>query len=705
MPEEDTIGGIIQKDLDQLPLLPADRWIPRKPPTRGPLQLTRLTSAVAVVLALILALGIGQGVRGLRERSAATQSPDTVSSAGASAIVPPHLASPDSIAVVYETKVTIRSDQAVSTASVAVIDSQTGAIRYEVPAAAGAQGVFRAAGNELVVIDWPRAQGLRVDVAATEQRIRLIDARTGTINATLTEPRQRAALGQWPALGAAVSPDGKVLALQQLGTPGLPGAEGRSQAGQVDVLTYYNLETRGAFAQMSTPAALVFTPNCGPGQLGFTDDGRDLFLMCSTGRFFVMDAGTRNPIAVGALPPRRGTFPGVGGMVVVGSTATVVSADGQDRYLIRTDGNVGSTNLGQMFPDAIVPPGAIARVPRQARVLVGYGPAMPATVVNDARIMDAGSSGGRFSITRSSVGGLLADDRGNLFGADTDGSIWRRGSTTVSDDVTLVPGTPGRLARLLTVMRTNAPTILSRDQAIKFVNARNIRIDRIDRIEAKLNTFGEVLANRTSGPVVMEGVDPATPVWAIAVRGEMHNIRGLIDLGGRSAIFVIDAQTGEPIAFLASPDEWPAGFDALLDRAPAATAPSTSPRLPSLGGSTPIGDISARSACDGKLGSARLVAAFESTAGVVADWVENVAYPDAPHVVSSDWRRLAPSAPAYVCYFDGQFNAPGGPAPGASIPPLLGRALILIDSSGMQLGPAKYGPSDSLPLARPGGRF
>jgi hypothetical protein len=664
------------------------------------LQLTRLTSAVAVVLALVVALGIGQGVRGLRERVAATPSPDAVSTAGASAIVPPSLASPDSIVAVSESSRGQRQG-APDTATVQVIDSQTGAVRYSVPADAGAQAVFRAAGAELIVIDWPQAPGLRVDVPATEQRIRFIDARTGTLNATLTEPRQRPVLGQWPALGAAVSPDGKVLAVQQLGTPGVPG-----QGGQGDVLTYYNLETRGAFAQMSTPAALVFTPNCGPGQLGFTDDGRDLFLMCSTGRFFVIDAGTRNPIAVGALPPRRGTFPGVGGMVVVGSTATVVSADGQDRYVIRTDGNVGSTNLGQMFPDAIVPPGAIARVPRQARVLVGYGPATPGTVVNDARIMDAGSSGGRFSITRSSVGGLLADDRGNLFGADTDGSIWRRGSTTVSDGVTLVPGTPGRLARLLTVMRTNAPTILSRDQAVKFVNAPNIRIDRIDRIEAKLNMVGEVMANRSSGPVVMEGVDPATPVWAIAVRGEMHNIRGVSDLGGRSATFVIDAQTGEPIAFLASPDEWPASFDALPDRAPAATAPLTSPRLPSFGGSTPIGDISARSACDGKLGSARLVAAFESTAGVVADWVENVSYPDAPHVVSSDWRRLVPTAPAYVCYFDGQFNAPGGgPAPGASIPPLLGRALILIDASGTQLGPSKYGPSESLPLARPGGRF
>jgi len=698
MPEDDTIGRIIQRDLDRLPMLPADRWVPRTPLRRGPLQLSRLTSVAAVVLGLVVALGIGQGVRGLRERAAATQSPDAVGSIGASALVPPYLASPDSIVAVSESS-RGRPLGAQSDATLQVIDSQTGAIRYTVPADGGAQAVFRAAGSELIVIDWPQAQGLRVDVATTDQRIRFIDARTGSITATLTEPRQRPFIGDWPAIGAAVSPDGKVLALQQLGpaqqTPG----------GQPDVVTFYNLETRSRTAD-----AVLFTPGCGPGQLGFTDDGRSLFLVCSTTHFFVIDSGTRKAEHTGYLPP-QGRFPprapGFGGMSVIGSSATVLTRDGQDRFVIRADGSISGMNLGQIFSDAlVVPPGAVVRVPRQARAFVGYGPATPGTVVNDARIMDAGSSGGRFSITRSSVGGLLADDRGNLFGADSDGSIWRRGSTTVSDDVTLVPGTPGRLARLLTVMRTNAPTILSRDQAIKFVNAPNIRIDRIDRIETKLNTVGEVMANRSSGPVVMEGVDPAIPVWAIAVRGEMHSIRGFSDLGGRSAIFVIDAQTGEPIAFLASPDEWPASFDALPDRAPAATAPLTSPRLPSVGGSTPIGDISARSACDGKLGSARLVAAFESTAGVVADWVENVAYPDAPHVVSSDWRRLAPSAPAYVCYFDGQFNAPGGgPAPGASIPPLLGRALILIDGSGTQLGPSKYGPSESLPLARPGGRF
>jgi hypothetical protein len=183
----------------------------------------------------------------------------------------------------------------------------------------------------------------------------------------------------------------------------------------------------------------------------------------------------------------------------------------------------------------------------------------------------------------------------------------------------------------------------------------------------------------------------------------MHAIRGLIDIDATSAQFVLDAQTGQSIAFFSSRLDWPNGFDALADRAPPASGPTTSPRLPVIGGVAPIGDVAARVTCDGKLGTARLVAAFDSTAGVVADWTENVAFADAPHP-PSPWRQLPASARAYVCYYDGQFASPGGPV-GASVPPLAGRALILVDPSGAVLGSSKYGPAESLPLNRPGGRF
>jgi hypothetical protein len=261
----------------------------------------------------------------------------------------------------------------------------------------------------------------------------------------------------------------------------------------------------------------------------------------------------------------------------------------------------------------------------------------------------------------------------------------------------------GRSARLLATLRVAPPSILSRDQAIRLMSAPNIRVDRIDRLEAKLVTMNDALAMIRTPVDYLNGVDRSTPVWVVALRGEMHAIRGPIDIDAKSAQLVLDAQTGQSIAFFSSQLDWPNGFDALVDRAPSASGPATSPRVPVIGGAAPIGDIAARVACDGKLGDARLVAAFASTAGVVADWTENVAFADAPHP-PSPWRQLTASAPAFVCYFDGQFASPGGPV-GASVPPLVGRALMLIDGSGAVLGPSKYGPAESLPLNRPGGRF
>ena len=675
--------------LDRVPVRSGPNFAPAR--RSWPLALKLSMSTLTIALTVVLAIGIGQGVRSLRDRVAASQSPDISGGPGALAIVPPHLASPDSIVVLYDPRpTTLRGPNQAPVASVAVIDSQTGALRYSVPVAEQVRAVVRAAGAELIVIDWP---------TDSAQRIQFVDAPTGTITGSITDPRPRPTLGKWPEIGAVVSPDGKLLVVQRLagaggfGSPIVPGL--------VDELAFYDLAQR-------TRIDSVRTPGCGPGQVGFTDDGRHLFLVCSNTGFYVVDAGTRTAVATGALP-QQGLFPPpgpeFGGMTVIGSSATVVSTNGQNRFVIRSDGSVSTMNLGQLFSDAqAVPAGAVVRVARQGRMFVGYGPAGQGTVV-DARIMDEGSSGGRFSITRESVGGLLADDRGNLFGAAADGSVWRRGSTTVSDDVTLVSAVPGRSARLLATLRVTPPTVLSRDQAIRVMNAPNIRVDRVDRVEAKLVTLKEALATITAPVGYLDGVDRATPVWVVALRGEMHVIRGLIDIDAKSAQFVLDAQTGQSIAFFSSELDWPNGFDALNDRALAAAGPTTSPRVPVIGGGAPIGDIAAWVACDGKLGSARLVAGFESTAGVVADWVENVAYPDAPRGLSA-WRQLASNAPAYVCYFDGQFAVTRPPPPpGATEGPPFDRAMILLDGSGATILPSKYGPSNAIPLARPGGRF
>lgn len=72
MPEDDTIGRIIRRDLDRLPMLPADRWVPRPQPARGWLpavgaRLGRGALAVGAAAFLVVsALAVGSTVRALR---------------------------------------------------------------------------------------------------------------------------------------------------------------------------------------------------------------------------------------------------------------------------------------------------------------------------------------------------------------------------------------------------------------------------------------------------------------------------------------------------------------------------------------------------------------------------------------------------------------------------------------------------------------
>lgn len=132
------------------------------------------------------------------------------------------------------------------------------------------------------------------------------------------------------------------------------------------------------------------------------------------------------------------------------------------------------------------------------------------------------------------------------------------------------------------------------------------------------------------------------------------------------------------------------------------TSAPVSPRTPGPA-VLPIGDESARVACAGQNGGAPLLAAFTSTAGIVADWVENRSDPAAPHP-STEWRSMPASATAYLCYFAGTYAVSGGPT-GSGAPasqPVADRALWLVDAAGRQIGPAKYGPSALIPLVRPG---
>ena len=132
-----------------------------------------------------------------------------------------------------------------------------------------------------------------------------------------------------------------------------------------------------------------------------------------------------------------------------------------------------------------------------------------------------------------------------------------------------------------------------------------------------------------------------------------------------------------------------------------------------------VGDASAVSPCAALVPSLQLVGAFESTASEVADWVENVSYPDRPHVARSAFRSYPPLAPIFACYFAGLWNPPIGPT-GLACPAsasnsacvvaspdttVYDRALYFVDAHGVELYPSKIAASSNLPVRRPGGPF
>lgn len=64
-----------------------------------------------------------------------------------------------------------------------------------------------------------------------------------------------------------------------------------------------------------------------------------------------------------------------------------------------------------------------------------------------------------------------------------------------------------------------------------------------------------------------------------------------------------------------------------------------------------------------------VAAAFDTTAAAIATWEETPEVPGGPYVVGSEWRRRPADEPVALCYLDGDFGPPRGPAPGPGASP------------------------------------
>lgn len=102
--------------------------------------------------------------------------------------------------------------------------------------------------------------------------------------------------------------------------------------------------------------------------------------------------------------------------------------------------------------------------------------------------------------------------------------------------------------------------------------------------------------------------------------------------------------------------------------------------------------------------SSKVAAAFDSSAHSVVAWHEAPLAANGPRPIS-EWRQHPPSEPVAVCYFDGDFGPPRGPAPAADTTtaalPNYDRVVYVIGVDRRPIG-ITFGWHDGIPIRDPG---
>ena len=139
-------------------------------------------------------------------------------------------------------------------------------------------------------------------------------------------------------------------------------------------------------------------------------------------------------------------------------------------------------------------------------------------------------------------------------------SLVAAGMTLVADART----TPDANAAVPTPAQANAQQFVDRSVVIGKVRSLSAIAQRIDRLESKLSTFGQVMDVAAPGGWV--DVAPLdAPVWVVALSGQIEPsaARGT---AYPWAVFVYHAVSGVPIAvFSHDKHPWPPFFDGLAD--------------------------------------------------------------------------------------------------------------------------------------------
>lgn len=110
-----------------------------------------------------------------------------------------------------------------------------------------------------------------------------------------------------------------------------------------------------------------------------------------------------------------------------------------------------------------------------------------------------------------------------------------------------------------------APPI-TRQQVLDAARQMQTIAVRIDRIEAKLTTWRDILAARQATNDYIAALKPDQQLWVVAMAGTFRP--QLSPQQFRWGIFIYDATTGARVATYAGDEPWPILFPRLRDQAP-----------------------------------------------------------------------------------------------------------------------------------------
>ncbi len=614
MPEDDTIGRIIQRDLDQLPLLPADRWIPRNPSTDSRGALSRATSALALTRAVSVGLAVvvvgaaaGLSLANWRAQrttpdaspAAAVGVPGPLALAGGAPSLGFGLVSTEVNTLLIRNEITPSAPFTVPNAlpQVAVspaghdiaywraLPDQAGHVVYELDRS----DLLDPGVRDRVVMRAPTGEAPGALIWSSDGMGLIANTRTPTPRGGQTAPASGPPHASWFKIDVAST---KIEQLPQtfadafsvvyawdrsrdlvtgsaisFGSPLVAGGP-TFLTFKVGLIESHLVPIGGVIAAADLYARSVVVAYAG----GCKGPPQDSTLRCPV--LEVRDQATFAIVTGSSSVDATTDYPDV--VFRPRSEDLIVQLslkNGDARAELWSDLGRGAHQVLATYSQTLR--GTIRFTSRRELVL----PRVDGSAVFLLKFDD--SAGGRWF---GEVVGLFPL-RGATGFERTPFEILTGGNPLAS--VVLDPAFARALDARLSASPKPTPFSSARDAIVQRFSRTSAEIRRVDRIDAKLMTraeFERAAKTGSSSP----NADPNQLVWVVAIGGDVVPAfsRGQAFAWG---IYLVSADTGEVASMLAGSDSWPPYFDVLPDRASDGTSPGTLPICPP--GQSPLLDV------------------------------------------------------------------------------------------------------------------